>query len=108
MTTTQIQSVAVTHEEKEIIIQIIKKHIREEGALVLVFGSRYKGTHRPSSDLDLAIKSKTPLGLFTLDSIKYDFMESDIIYSIDILDYTKISDNFKKIIDKGHDTWQIT
>ena len=92
---------AVSPAEMEIILAIIKKHVPD--CDVLAFGSRFKGTHRESSDLDLAIVGKSKLGLSLIGSIREDFMESDIPFKVDILDYHTISPAFREIIDSGHE-----
>ena len=93
--------IAVTPAEMEIILSIIKKHVPE--CDVLAFGSRFKGTHDNASDLDLAIVGKEKLGLSLIGTIKEDFMESDIPFKVDVLDYHSISPAFRNIVDKGHE-----
>ena len=89
--------IAVSPDEMEIILKIIKKYV--PNCDVLAFGSRLKWTHTDSSDLDLALISKNKLGISIIAQIKEDFMESDIPYKVDVLDYNAISESFKKIID---------
>jgi predicted nucleotidyltransferase len=93
--------IAVSPAEMEIILAIIKKHVPE--CDVLAFGSRFKGTHNDASDLDLAIVGNGTLRLSLLGSIKEDFMESDIPYKVDVLDYHSISPAFRSIVDSGHE-----
>ena len=92
---------AVSPAEMEIILAIIKKHAPE--CDVLAFGSRIKGTHHEASDLDLAIVGKAKLGLSLIGRIKEDFMESDIPFKVDVLDYHSISPAFRTIVDNGHE-----
>jgi predicted nucleotidyltransferase len=66
----------------------------------LAFGSRLKQTHHASSDLDLAVVGKEKLSFSTVGRLKEDFMESDIPYKIDILDYHAVSPGFREIIDR--------
>jgi len=93
--------IAVSPAEMEIILTIIKKHVPD--CDVLAFGSRFKGTHSESSDLDLAIVGKSKLGLSLIGSISEDFMESDIPFKVSVLDYHTVSPAFKEIIDNGHE-----
>ena len=51
----------------------------------------------------LAIVGKEKLELFMLGRIKEDFMESDIPFKVDILDYHSISPAFREIVDNGHE-----
>jgi len=92
---------AVSPAEMEIILAIIKKHVPE--CDVLAFGSRFRGTHEDTSDLDLAIVGKKKLGLSLIGHIKEDFMESDIPFKVDVLDYHSISPAFRGVVDNGHE-----
>ena len=93
--------IAVSPDEMQIILAIIKKHVPE--CDVLAFGSRFKGSHSDASDLDLAIVGKEKLGLSLLGSIKEDLMESNIPFRVDILDYRSLSPAFRKIVEGGHE-----
>ena len=91
--------IAVSPFEMEIICDIAKKHVPD--CDILAFGSRYKWTNEETSDLDLAVKGKGKIGFAVVGSMKEDFMESDLPFRVDVVDYHTISDSFKKIIDKG-------
>ena len=93
--------IAVSPAERETILAIIKKHVPD--CDVLAFGSRFKGTHNDASDLDLAIVGKGKLGLSLLGSMKEDFMESDIPFKVDVIDYHTISPTFREIVDSKHE-----
>ena len=84
-----------------ILYRIIKKHIPD--CDVLAFGSRYKWTNEETSDLDLAVVGETKVGYRVIDEIKYDFMESDLSFRVDVLDYHSISESFRRIIDAGNE-----
>lgn len=62
-----------------------------------LYGSRAKGTARRFSDVDIAINS-LELNSLILSKIKFDIEESTIPYSVDILDYNSISEDFKNLI----------
>ena len=93
----------ITEHEKKIIIDIIKKFI--PNSTVKVFGSRINGKNKIYSDLDIAIladnKNKIPLEI--LGQLKEAFEESDLSFHVDILDWYRISDDFKKIIDNNYE-----
>jgi len=89
--------IAVNPFEMEIILGIIKKHVPD--CDVLAFGSRLKWTHSDASDLDLAIVGKEKLSIGTLLGLKEDFMESDIPYKVDVLDYHGVSSAFRGVVD---------
>ena len=93
--------IAVSSEEFEIIIKILKAHIKK--GKVYAFGSRYKNNNRKFSDFDIAIDTGEKLSFEFLNILKDSFEESDLPYRVDIIDYNNISDKFKKIVDGGNE-----
>ncbi len=65
---------------------------------VWVFGSRILGTARRFSDLDLVIVTEQPLEFTLLGRIRDAFSESDLPFKVDVLDWSAISQQFRKII----------
>lgn len=84
----------------EIIRDIIAKNA--PGIEVWVFGSRINGTAKKFSDIDLAIISPKPLPLNLMTSLQDAFSESDLPIKVDLVDWSAISEDFKKIILKNH------
>jgi type I restriction enzyme S subunit len=64
-----------------------------------MFGSRIHGTAKPWSDLDLAIKPKSPLDWNLLAEIKEAFQESELPFRVDIVDWNDITESFRKAIE---------
>lgn len=60
------------------------------------FGSRVKNRAKKFSDLDLCFLEAIPES--TLDTIKEAFEESDLPFTVDILNWHKCSPDFQKII----------
>ena len=91
-----------TKSELEIITDIIERHAPH--CVVFVFGSRYRGNHKKYSDLDLAfmLPNKERLGLKRIGQLEYAFMESNLPYRVDVLDYNAISPEFRAVIDAGN------
>ncbi|MCK3658236.1 DNA polymerase beta subunit [Pasteurellaceae bacterium Pebbles2] len=83
-------------EHEQIVRRILQKNVPNDE--VWAFGSRTKGTAKPYSDLDLVILSETPLTLSQLAILNEDFSESDLPWKVDVLDWSKLSQNFKDII----------
>ena len=81
---------------EEIVRRILKRHVPDE--TIWVFGSRVKQTANNSSDLDLAIVSQSKTPSQVMNSLKFDFEESDLPFKVDVLDWQSISDDFKKVI----------
>lgn len=69
---------------------------------VILFGSRARGTHRPSSDVDLAIKGKN-LNIDTLAKLRYILEEeTNLPYFFDIVIYDRVENEaLKREIDEG-------
>lgn len=93
--------ISITEEEYKIIREILKRFAPDSE--VRVFGSRYKGNHKKYSDLDIAIVSKEGLDFRTLYDIKEAFQESELNFRVDVLDWNSISEEFKKVIEKGYE-----
>jgi predicted nucleotidyltransferase len=68
---------------------------------VILFGSRARGTHRPSSDVDLALKGKN-LSIDTLAKLRYILEEeTNLPYFFDVLIYDRVENEaLKKQIDE--------
>ncbi len=85
--------------DKEIIenvISIVKKNIPD--CQLFLFGSRAKGTHKESSDFDIAIKNnKNSIQEFT--KIRDLIEELDTLKKIDLIEYNDLGEEFKKIVD---------
>jgi uncharacterized protein len=68
-------------------------------AEIIVFGSRIHGTAKPWSDLDLAIKADSALEWKLLAEIDETFQESELPFSVDVLDWNDIAESFRKAIE---------
>lgn len=85
----------LTQKELEILKSVFQKF--DEINEVILFGSRALGTHKKSSDIDLAIKGKVNIN--TLSKLKYTLEEDTILpYFFDVVIY----DNIKNIELKNH------
>ena len=68
------------------------------GAEVYVFGSRARGTGKRGSDLDLAVDAGRALTRDEAGRIADGFEESDLPYTVDVLDLQAASETFKAVI----------
>lgn len=75
---------------------ILNKYIPQ--AEVWVFGSRTTTQHHPYSDLDLLIRGSNPIPLSTLGLLMEEFADSDLPYKVDLVDWHRISQEFKDSI----------
>jgi predicted nucleotidyltransferase len=80
----------------DIVSQILKEHA--VGCEVWAYGSRVNGNARKYSDLDLVIKADQQLEQCVLLGLKDAFESSDLPFRVDVLDWNRISDEFKKRI----------
>lgn len=81
---------------------ILRKHVPDFD--VRAFGSRVSWTARDTSDLDLAIISNKPLDITALAEIKEDFIQSNLPFRVDVVDWSTVSDGFRKIIESNSET----
>ena len=64
---------------------------------MFIFGSRATGGGRKFSDIDIGIKSKKQIDSLLLSDIKEAFEESNIPYTVDVVDFSHVSDRFRDI-----------
>lgn len=77
--------------------QIIHRHLPNPSYKYFIFGSRATGTNRQFSDIDLGILGPKSLSAKEYILIKDDLDESDIVYHVDLVDFTNVSANFKQV-----------
>lgn len=94
--------IAIEQEQLVILKQILRKYFPK--AQILVFGSRYKHTNKPYSDIDIAIVEKEKIDLATYSKVKEELEESNLRYRVDLLDWNSISADFQKNIEEGYET----
>lgn len=80
-------------EVKKIIFQYLDPHKDR----VFIFGSWALGNPRKFSDIDIGIKSTKELTGEILVNIKEAFEESNIPYTVEVVDFANVSDTFKKL-----------
>ena len=64
-----------------------------------VFGTRATGSPRRASDLDIAVDAGRPLTAAELASLSDAFDESDLPYTVDLIDWRAVDPSFRKIIE---------
>ena len=82
----------------EIVQGILREHL-PVGVKVWVFGSRANWTTKDSSDLDLALESKTMLSHKVLGALKDAFEGSSLPYTVDVVDMSMIRNSFRQIVE---------
>lgn len=73
---------------------------------VVIFGSRAKNNHQPFSDIDLCVYGK--LDETTLNKMKFDLVDSSLIYKVDLVLFESIiNDKLKQnILTDGKIFWE--
>jgi type I restriction enzyme S subunit len=87
-----------THDQKTV-VTLLKAFLPE--TTIWAFGSRMKFTSKPESDLDL-VAFIDPEQQSQLAELKDAFVESDLPFKVDILDWNVIPDSFKENIKKAY------
>jgi len=82
--------------EEKNIRNTIFKFINPNEYKIFIFGSRATGKARKFSDYDVGIIGEKPVEWKTLSLIDEVFEESDIPFKIDLVDFSLVSDKFKK------------
>jgi predicted nucleotidyltransferase len=86
----------VSTEEWGIIKAILHRNFDEEE--VFAFGSRVNGHPKKFSDLDLMIKDRNSFSSEKLAFLAEEFSLSDLPFKVDLVLWSEISEDFKKII----------
>jgi len=71
-------------------------------ATVWAFGSRVKGSSRTSSDLDLAVLCDKHVAQKQLPKLNEVFIESDIPFKVQLLDFNRLPVNMQENIKKKY------
>lgn len=72
------------------------------GQEVWVFGSRAMGKATPTSDLDLVVKTDSPIPLSRLSQARDAFSASRLPIEVDLLDWSQVNNDFRQVIEKTH------
>jgi predicted nucleotidyltransferase len=82
------------------IVEQLKLYIPD--ATVWAFGSRVKGSNRTSSDLDLAVLCDEETAQKQLPKLNEVFIESDIPFKVQLLDFNRLPVNMQENIEKKY------
>lgn len=82
---------------KREIIEIIKKWIKLPHYKVFVFGSRAAGSADERSDIDIGIGALEEIPGNIMVEIRAELSDLPILQKIDVVDFSSVSDNFKKV-----------
>ncbi|MCX6359334.1 MAG: nucleotidyltransferase domain-containing protein [Armatimonadetes bacterium] len=85
-------SLALAANDLALVRQILARHVA--GTPVVAFGSRATGGARTWSDLDLMLLTQAPLSAPALADLREEFMESDLLISVDVIDASQADPKF--------------
>ncbi len=88
----------VRPEHMEVVQTILRRNVPDRE--VWAFGSRVTGKAKPTSDLDLCIIGATPVSYEVSARLRQDFSDSDIPYTVDVVDWATCSAGFRSIIER--------
>ena len=78
---------------------IIKNILKDYPYQFYFYGSRVKGDYTKSSDLDILVKSENEIPEHVMNGLELKFNESLIPYVVNIADFSKLNENFYKLIE---------
>jgi|SRR3989339_3027 len=81
----------------EMIKKILFKYLDFKKDKAFIFGSRATGNTRKFSDIDIGVRSEREIDTLLLSDIEEAFEESNIPYTVDVVDFSNISNNFKEV-----------
>ena len=79
---------------------ILFKFLDPQRDKAFIFGSRAVGKARKFSDIDIGIKSEKEINSLLLSDIEEAFEESNIPYTVDVVDFSQVSDKFKELAEQ--------
>lgn len=77
--------------------KILRSYPQLQGCRIFYFGSRISGANTPSSDIDIGIEGPTSVPRYIMARIRDDIDNLPTLYTIDVVDFTRTSEQFKKI-----------
>lgn len=83
-----MENFGFTETQLHILISLLKKHI--QSGIVIIFGSRAKGTNTGRSDTDIALKNTVFYKNSSLGILLDEIEDSDFPYLVDIIIYENL------------------
>lgn len=90
------EQIAIETRHLRWLLDAIGQYIPE--ATVWAFGSRVNGSHRPTSDLDLAVHCDKESAFKDLPRLNEALIESDLPFKVQLLDYNRLPENMQDTI----------
>ncbi len=91
-------TIDISPDHLQIVCNILYKHLPAD-IQIWIFGSRVKSMAYRGSDIDIAVEGTGRIDHNTMTDLSIDFEDSDLPYTVDIVDLKSISAKFREIID---------
>ncbi|MBC7386946.1 MAG: nucleotidyltransferase domain-containing protein [Cryobacterium sp.] len=85
-----------TQQEGDYLTSVISAYF--PNVTISFFGSRVGDKFKETSDLDVCLKADVPLDLSKWSQLESDLSQSSLPYKVDLLDWSRITDDFRKVI----------
>lgn len=89
-------SINVSEETMRFLKSVASRYLNDQVRL-FVFGSRVNGRNRKYSDIDLGLISETEISPLLRLNLEEEFDNSNIPFRVDVVDFSKVTDNFKEV-----------
>lgn len=100
LATLEIRNIDLHPDQLAVVQRLLAEHL--PGIEARLFGSRVTGTARPYSDLDLVIMSEKKIDRPNLYRLEEAFIASDLPFRVDVLDWSRLSDSFRQVIEQAY------
>jgi predicted nucleotidyltransferase len=94
------RQIAISADQVRYLLGQIEQHIPR--ATVWAFGSRVAWSHRPASDLDLAVHCDKETARKALPKLSDVFTDSDLPFKVQLLDFDRLPENMRENIKKKY------
>ena len=81
----------------EFAAKVIRRHVPDPVYRVFLFGSRAAGSAAERSDIDIGIEGPAPVPRLALAVIHEELEEAPTLYSIDVVDFRRVPENFRRL-----------
>ncbi len=85
---------------------LILHQLGDENVKIILFGSAARGDYHRYSDIDIAILPKNSFDKKKIILLKEQFEDLNIPYSVELIDLSNVSKNFKDKVIKEGEIWK--
>ncbi|MBD3320936.1 MAG: nucleotidyltransferase domain-containing protein [Chitinivibrionales bacterium] len=101
-----LKNTGLSDSHQQILIELFKKYLRDKNCTVYLFGSRAKGTHARSSDIDIAVASDESIDR-ELSLVRMECEESNLPYTVDVVDLLEAGEPLRRrVLEEGVIVWK--